>query len=113
MYCMYVDVIPPPPLLQAYRLEPLINPLYAQIKPVRIDSGNKISKEAVDHAEGPKTKPPLQTSQGKSWFSALSIFSSGTGTSSPKKTSPEPGRAKSAEKVSALRLKLCYTICDP
>ncbi len=83
---------------QAYRLEPLINPLYAQIKPVRIDSGSKISKDALDHAEGTKAKPQLQTVQGKSWFSSLALFASNTA-SKTMRSSPEPARAKSIDKV--------------
>ncbi len=84
--------------MQAYRLEPLINPLYAQIKPVRIDSGSKISKDALDHAEGTKAKPQLQTVQGKSWFSSLALFASNTA-SKTMRSSPEPARAKSIDKV--------------
>ncbi|XP_064389425.1 phospholipase DDHD1-like isoform X1 [Halichondria panicea] len=82
----------------AYRLEPLINPIYAQIKPVRIDSGSKISKDAIDHAEGTRAKPQLQTSQGKSWFSSLALFASNTA-SKTMRSSPEPARAKSIDKV--------------
>ncbi len=84
--------------IQAYRLEPLINPIYAQIKPVRIDSGSKISKDAIDHAEGTRAKPQLQTSQGKSWFSSLALFASNTA-SKTMRSSPEPARAKSIDKV--------------
>lgn len=93
-------------LLQAYRLEPLINPLYSQIKPVRIDSSSKISKEAVDHAEGTRSKPhpPIQQSGGKSWFSSLALFASSSVVS--KKTSPEPTRAKSADKVGVVSIHL-------
>ncbi len=61
--------------IQAYRLEPLINPIYAQVKPVKIDSTSaKPTKEAVDHAEGPKPEakvPPSLAATKSSWFSGL------------------------------------------
>lgn len=72
-----------PPPLQAYRLEPLINPIYAQVKPVKIDSaGSKTTKEAVDHAEGPRPESAaaMVTAKTSSWFSSL-----WSGTASSKK----------------------------
>jgi len=75
----------------AYRLEPLINPVYAQVKPVKVESaGSKPSKEAVDLAEGPKSGeivPP----QAKSWFSSL--WGSST------KKSVDTSKAKYPDKV--------------
>lgn len=71
----------------AYRLEPLVNPLYAKIKPVKLDSASsKPSKESVDLAQGPQEerKPPPPT---KSW--SFNPFSS-----SSKKTESPPQPTK-------------------
>ena len=61
--------------LQAYRLEPLINLLYAQVKPVKMESASsKISQDAVDHAGGPMTDEVMREKhqqQGKSWWSGM------------------------------------------
>ena len=68
-------------LTQAYRLEPLVNALYAQVKPVKLDSASsKPSKDMVDLAQGPrqeKEPPP----PNKGWFPLFS---------SSKKTEPPP-----------------------
>lgn len=72
---MPVLTIFPPLLLQAYRLEPLINSLYAQVRPVKLDqASSKISQDAVDHAEGPMTDDTMREKhqqQGKSWWSGM------------------------------------------
>ena len=57
-------------------MEPLINSLYAQVRPVKLEtaSSSKISQEAVDHAEGPMTDDTLKEKhqqQGKSWWSGM------------------------------------------
>ena len=80
--------------MQAYRLEPLVNSLYSQVKPVKLDSaGSKPSKDMVDLAQGPREeeKTPPTTSKGwslNSWFS-----------SSSKKAEPPP-QTKIPETVS-------------
>ena len=62
-------------VLQAYRLEPLVNEAYASIRPVKIDSsGSKPSKTALDHAEGPKSDQVLAApsdQEGGWWMSSL------------------------------------------
>eukprot|EP00731_Ephydatia_muelleri_P019995 Em0012g820a len=58
----------------AYRLEPLVNEAYANIRPVKMDSaGSKPSKTALDHAEGPKSDQTLVAPSGQSgsWMSSL------------------------------------------
>ena len=67
--------------VQAYRLEPLVNEAYANIRPVKMDSaGSKPSKTALDHAEGPKSDQTLAApsdQEGGWWMSSLiSIFPS-------------------------------------
>ena len=60
--------------VQAYRLEPLVNEAYANIRPVKMDSaGSKPSKTALDHAEGPKSDQTLVAPSGQSgsWMSSL------------------------------------------
>ena len=59
-------------ILQAYRLEPLVNPLYAQIKPVKIGSASsKPSQSALELAEGPKAAEEAQPNRGSSsWWNA-------------------------------------------
>ena len=82
--------------LQAYRLEPLVNPVYAQIRPVKVDSASsKPSKDAVDLAEGPKAEENL-SAQKKSWFSGL-------WGSSAKKPSVEASKPKYPDKVGGKR----------
>ena len=62
----------PPSSLQAYRLEPLVNHLYANIKPVKVDSaGSKHSKDMVDLAQGPRSEEQLQP-QSKGWLDTFS-----------------------------------------
>ena len=85
---------------QAYRLEPLVNSLYAQVKPVKLDSASsKSSKDMVDLAQGPreeKTPPPLS----KGW--SFNPFSS---SSSSKKAEPPP-KTKVPDSVSGALLSL-------
>jgi phospholipase DDHD1 len=67
----------------AYRMEPLVNPIYAQVKPVKLDSASsKPSKDSVDLAHGPRQEkaPPTQS---KGW--SFNPFSS-----SSKKSEPPP-----------------------
>ncbi|CAI8058120.1 Phospholipase DDHD1 [Geodia barretti] len=65
----------------AYRLEPLVNSLYAQVKPVKLDSASsKPSKDMVDLAQGPQTEKPVAP-MNKGW--SFPLFSS-------KKTEPPP-----------------------
>ena len=62
-------------------MEPLVNELYAQVRPVKLDSaGSKPSKEAVDLAQGPCEKTPV-VSKSSSLFS--SFFSSSKKTAEP------------------------------
>ena len=91
-------------LLQAYRIEPLINSLYAQIKPVKIDSASskRASQDVVDGVRDlrlPEEKP-LVSPQTKSWFSSLvgSIAAATVG-SSKKAISEESGLPKELDKV--------------
>lgn len=58
--------------LQAYRLEPLVNPFYAQVKPVKVSSASsKISQEMVDLAEGPRSEKAKENKQSnKSWWAS-------------------------------------------
>lgn len=59
-------------MIQAYRLEPLINPLYAQVKPVKIDSASgKMSKKAKDLAEGPKIPEAAAPAKESGWTQSL------------------------------------------
>ena len=71
-----------------------MNPLYAKIKPVKLDSASsKPSKESVDLAQGPREekKPPPQS---KGW--SFNPFSS-----SSKKTEPPPSQpTKASDSVS-------------
>ena len=61
-------------------MEPLINAVYAQVKPVKIDSASsRPSKDMVDLAEGPREE---KTAAAKSW--SFGLFSSS------KKTEPPP-----------------------
>ena len=84
-------------------MEPLINPVYAQIRPVKVDSASsKPSKDAVDLAEGPKAEES-PTPQKKSWFSGL------WGTSA-KKPSVEASKPKYPDKVGGRRQRLCMCI---
>jgi hypothetical protein len=58
-------------------LEPLVNKLYSNIKPVKVDSaGSKHSKELVDMAVGPRTQQQLQQ-QTKGWLDTFSQWVSG------------------------------------
>ena len=85
--CMY---------LQAYRLEPLVNPLYANIKPVKVDSaGSKHSKDMVDLASGPRTQQQL-VAQTKGW---LDTFSQWVSKKSPSQTNTTDGGKPKPEKV--------------
>ena len=72
---------------QAYRIEPLVNPLYSQIKPVKIDSaGSKPTQKSKDLAEGPRPCDSPPTSRG--WFNMVaSSVIKGLG-SSPSPTEP-------------------------
>ena len=79
-------------VLQAYRLEPLINEAYASIKPVKVgNASSRPSKASLDHAEGPKTDQMLAAPSGQSgsWMSSLI----GAVTNS-KKQAPEPKEEK-------------------
>ena len=71
-------------------MEPLVNALYAQVKPVKLDSASsKPSKESVDLAQGPyeeKKPPPVS----KGW--SFGIFS--------KKAEQSPQPAKVPDTVS-------------
>ena len=59
-------------MIQAYRLEPLINPMYAQVKPVKIDSASsKPSKKAKDLAEGPKVPEAAAPTKESGWTHSL------------------------------------------
>eukprot|EP00731_Ephydatia_muelleri_P020048 Em0012g873a len=76
----------------AYRLEPLVNEAYANIRPVKIDSaGSKPSKTALDHAEGPKSDQMLAAPSGQSgsWMSSLI-----NAVTNPKKQAPESKQDK-------------------
>ena len=78
--------------VQAYRLEPLVNEAYANIRPVKIDSaGSKPSKTALDHAEGPKSDQMLAAPSGQSgsWMSSLI-----NAVTNPKKQAPESKQDK-------------------
>ena len=62
-------------------MEPLINAVYAQVKPVKIDSASsRPSKDMVDLAEGPREEKTAAVN--KSW--SFGLFSSS------KKTEPPP-----------------------
>ena len=108
---MYINCF----FLQAYRLEPLVNPLYSQVRPVKVDSaGSKISKEAVDHAEGMRqTKQQPQQQQQKSWWSSSlqnmgqSLISMATKKSSSPVMSE---RTQVPEKVSLYNSSYCYFV---
>ena len=99
--------------IQAYRIEPLINPHYAQIKPVKVDSANskRPSVEAVGHAAGirdlqsPEEKS-LVSPQTKSWFSSLlgSVAAVASG-SSKKVASEESIKPKDLDKVRLMLLQ--------
>ena len=94
-------------ILQAYRLEPLINSHYAQVKPVKLCSAkSKISQDMVDHAKGPKPaseKPEQPT--GKSWWSSqlqsvgTSLLNLASGKKAPAGGVSEPDGAQLPEKV--------------
>ena len=79
-----------------YRLEPLVNPNYAQVKPIKMSSAkSKISQDMV--AEGPRTEKDLEGQQqqsGKSWWAnqLQSVGNSIMNFASGKKT-PAPGAA--------------------
>ena len=56
----------------AYRMEPLINPLYSQIKPVKMDSaGSKPSHKSKELAEGPRQDPETQGASRGSWWNTI------------------------------------------
>jgi hypothetical protein len=58
-------------LLQAYRLEPLVSPHYAHVKPVKMCSAkSKISQDMVDLAQGPRPSRDLESQEqpGRSWW---------------------------------------------
>ena len=58
-------------IVQAYRLEPLLSPVYTQVKPVRMDSsGSGVSQNMVDHASGPRTQETTSTKKG-GFFSSM------------------------------------------
>ena len=107
--CVYIIILKcqchcaSPP--QAYRIEPLINQLYAQVKPMKIDSAGKPSQEALDHADGcvgerrtsasaAHATPVVQSKA--SWF--VSSLTSLLDKATSKKPPPEPG--KMPDKVS-------------
>ena len=77
-----------------------MNPMYTQVKPVKVGMANaKISKEAVDHAEGPKTDEQLQPMpKEKSWLANVGHQLLNLAT---KKVSGElPAKLQASEKVS-------------
>ena len=79
-------------VLQAYRLEPLVNEAYANIRPVKMDSASsKPSKTALDHAEGPKSDQKLASQSGQSGSRMSSLISAVTNS---KKQGPEPKQDK-------------------
>ena len=52
-------------LIQAYCLEPLISPIYAQVKPVKMDTASsKPTQKSMSLAEGPKTPEGTHTLSG-------------------------------------------------
>ncbi|XP_019858671.1 PREDICTED: phospholipase DDHD1-like isoform X1 [Amphimedon queenslandica] len=59
----------------AYRLEPLISPVYAQVKPVKMDTASsKPTQKSMSLAEGPKTPETTQStksSSSSSWTQSL------------------------------------------
>uniref|UniRef100_A0A1X7VN80 DDHD domain-containing protein n=1 Tax=Amphimedon queenslandica TaxID=400682 RepID=A0A1X7VN80_AMPQE len=59
----------------AYRLEPLISPVYAQVKPVKMDTASsKPTQKSMSLAEGPKTPEVTQStksSSSSSWTQSL------------------------------------------
>ena len=58
-------------IVQAYRLEPLLSPVYTQVKPVRMDSsGSGVSQNMVDHASGPRTQETTSTKKA-GFFSSM------------------------------------------
>ena len=80
-------------VLQAYRLEPLINEAYASIKPVKVDNASsRPSKASLDHAEGPKTDQMLAAPSGQSgsWMSNLLNMA----LSSSKILQPDPDKVR-------------------
>lgn len=87
---------------QAYRIEPLINPFYAQIKPVKVDSAKRASQDMVDGVSdlrSPEEKP-LFAPQTKSWFSSLvGTIAAVTVGSSKKAISEESGLPKDLDQV--------------
>ena len=61
-------------LIQAYRLEPLISPIYAQVKPVKMDTASsKPTQKSMSLAEGPKTPEGTHNtkSSSSSWTQSL------------------------------------------
>lgn len=77
--------------LQAYRLEPLVNERYTNVKPVKVDSaGSKHSKDMVDLASGPRTQTQLQA-QSKGWFDAISQW---VASKKPQSESTDGGKSK-------------------
>lgn len=87
---------------QAYRIEPLINSLYSQIKPVKVDSaGSKPSQKSKGMAEGPRPEestPPAARS-GSGWFNMASsvikgFSSSGTTTNNDQATKLADNKVK-------------------
>ena len=94
--------------IQAYRLEPLVNPCYAQVKPVKMCSAKaKISQDMVDLAEGPRTAKEMeQPVSGKSWFSSqlqnmgTSLLNLASKKASITSTDSDSERSTVSEKVS-------------
>jgi phospholipase DDHD1 len=83
----------------AYRLEPLVNQMYSQVKPVKMDSaGSKPTQKSIDSAGGPR--PPEVAPPKTSWWSTQSLISnvlknvtsnnSSNGGASPEPTKPLP-----------------------
>ena len=89
--CDIVNFLPP---MQAYRLEPLVNHLYANVKPVKVDSaGSKHSKDMVDLAVGPRTQEQLQP-QAKGWLDTFSQWVSSKKPSSSQANTTDGGKPK-------------------
>ena len=88
---------------QAYRLEPLVNQLYANVKPVKVDSaGSKHSKDMVDLAEGPRTQEKLQP-QSKGWLGTFSQWVSGKNPLSSSPTNTTDGGKPKLDKVGGMK----------
>lgn len=107
--------------MQAYRLEPLINPCYSQVRPVKMCSAKaKISQDMVDLAEGPRTEKVLEQPQpGKSWFSnqlqnmGTSLMNLATKKAPVVTTDSESERTTVPEKVCLLSLWLDLRLETP